>query len=173
MQRRIPAASAAALIVTALAAVPPVLLGVPASAPALDCEVRPVGGGVTVAETTPVADILERPESFVGRTVAIEGEVADVCQAAGCWLEMRAADGPRTLKVKVEDGVMVFPKDARGKRARAQGAVERLDLDREGYILHVAHEAHEQGRDFDESSVPAEGPYHVYRIRGTGAEVCR
>jgi hypothetical protein len=165
MPARIPAASAAALITIALAA--------PAGLAALDCEVRPVGAGVTLTETTPVADILDRPESYVGRTIAIEGEVADVCQAAGCWLEMRAADGPRTLKVKVEDGVMVFPKDARGKRARAQGAVERLDLDREGYVLHVAHEAHEQGRDFDESTVPAEGPYHVYRIRGTGAEVCR
>lgn len=165
MQRGFPAALPAALILTVLA--------VPAAASVPGCDARQVGAGVTVAETTPVADILDRPESFVGRTVAVEGEVADVCQAAGCWLEMRAADGPRTLKVKVEDGVLVFPKDSRGKRARAQGEVERLDLDREGYLLHLAHEAHEQGRDFDEATVPAEGPYHVYRIRGTGAEVCR
>lgn len=165
MQRKVPTAAVAVLIVTAL--------GSSTAVGALECEIRPVGAGVRVAETTAVADILDHPESYVGRTVAVEGEVADVCQAAGCWLELRAADGPRTLKVKVEDGVMVFPKDSRGKRARAQGEVERLDLDREGYILHVAHEAHEQGRDFDEATVPAEGPYHVYRIRGTGAEVCR
>jgi hypothetical protein len=165
MQRRSRTAIAAVLLFTALAA--------PAVASATACEFRQVGAGVTVAEVTPVVAILDRPETFLGRTVAVEGEVADVCQAAGCWLEMRAADGPRTLKIKVEDGVMVFPKDSRGKRARAQGEVERLDLDREGYILHLAHEAHEQGRDFDEATVPAEGPYHVYRIRGTGAEVCR
>ena len=165
MQRRSRTAFAAVLLITALA--------VPAVASAAACEFRLVGSGVTVSEVTPVVDILDRPETFVGRTVAVEGEVADVCQAAGCWLEMRAGDGRRTLKVKVEDGVMVFPKDSRGKRARAQGEVERLDLDREGYILHLAHEAHEQGRDFDEATVPAEGPYHVYRIRGTGAEVCR
>jgi hypothetical protein len=165
MQRRVPTAAAAVLFVIAL--------GSSTTADALECDARAVGAGVTVAETTAVADILDRPESYVGRTVAVEGEVADVCQAAGCWLELRAADGPRTLKVKVEDGVMVFPKDSRGKRARAQGEVERLDLDREGYILHAAHEAHEQGRDFDEATVPAEGPYHVYRIRGSGAEVCR
>lgn len=165
MQRRFRTAIATVLFLTALA--------VPAVASAAACEFRQVGAGVTVAEVTAVVEILDRPEAFVGRTVAVEGEVADVCQAAGCWLEMRAADGPRTLKVKVEDGVLVFPKDSRGKRARAQGEVERLDLDREGYILHLAHEAHEQGRDFDEATVPAEGPYHVYRIRGTGAEVCR
>lgn len=165
MQRRVATAATAVLFVT--------VFGPTAAADALDCDARTVGAGVTLVETTAVADILDRPESFVGRAVAVEGEVADVCQAAGCWLELRAADGPRSLKVKVEDGVMVFPKDSRGKRARAQGEVERLDLDREGYILHVAHEAHEQGRDFDESTVPAEGPYHVYRIRGSGAEVCR
>lgn len=165
MQQRVATAAAAVLFLT--------VLGPTAAVGALDCDARPVGAGVTLAENTAVADILDRPESYVGRTVAVEGEVADVCQSAGCWLELRAADGPRTLKVKVEDGVMVFPKDARGKRARAQGEVERLDLDREGYILHAAHEAHEQDRDFDESTVPAEGPYHVYRIRGTGAEVCR
>jgi hypothetical protein len=158
-------ALAAALVALATSA-----LAAPAFAE--DCAPRVVGAGVTLASATPVADILDRPEEFVGRAVLVEGEVADVCQAAGCWLEMRAGDGARTIKVKVEDGVLVFPKDARGKAARAEGVVERLDLDREGYLIHLEHEAHEQGKDFDEAAVPAEGPYHVYRIAGTGAEVC-
>jgi len=151
-------------------AVATVLVALAAPAFAADCAPRVVGAGVTLASATPVADILDRPEEFVGRAVLVEGEVADVCQAAGCWLEMRAGDGARTIKVKVEDGVLVFPKDARGKAARAEGVVEHLD--REGYLIHLEHEAHEQGKDFDESAVPAEGPYHVYRIAGTGAEVC-
>jgi hypothetical protein len=144
-----------------------------AGAVAADCTKVQLGAGVTLAETTAVGAILDEPEKYVGREVVVDGEVADVCQAAGCWLELRAAEGGRTLKVKVEDGEIVFPKDSRGARARAQGKVERMDLDREGYILHREHEAHEQGTDFDSSGVPVEGPWPVYRIRGTGAELCR
>ena len=137
-----------------------------------ECRAESFGAGVNLDAPTAIADILDRPEEFVGQSVLVEAEIADVCQMAGCWLELRAADGARTLKVKVDDGVMVFPKDARGRRARAQGTVERLELDREGYIIHLEHEAHEQGRDFDESTVPADGPWYVYRIAGTGAEIC-
>ncbi len=157
----------------ALSSAVPSSVAVASDPVAADCTRVALGQGVTLAEATPIAAILDAPEAFVGREVVVDGVVADVCQAAGCWLELRAAEGGRTIKVKVEDGEIVFPKDSRGLGARAQGKVERMDLDREGYILHREHEAHEQGTDFDSSNVPAEGPWYVYRIRGTGAELCR
>lgn len=150
------------------------LLAPVAGAAASTCNSVTVGAGITLATTTPIDQLLAEAESRVGEPVAVEGEVTEVCQMAGCWLELRAGEGERTIRVKVDDGVLVFPKWAAGKHARAEGTVERLDLEREDYILFRQHEAHEAERDFDESEVEAgEGPFHVYRIRGTGAEICR
>jgi len=148
------------------------LPGLPALA-APDCETARFGEGVTLAATTPVAELLATAGDRVGERVAVRGEVTEVCQMAGCWLELRAAEGDAAVRVKVDDGVIVFPKWARGKAATAEGLVERLELSREDYILQQAHDAHESGRDFDETTVVGEGPFEVFRIHGTGAEICK
>jgi hypothetical protein len=136
-----------------------------------DCDATRYGAGVTLNETTPVEAVLDRPEEFVGRTVRVEGTVADVCEMAGCWLEIRAGEGDRVLKVKVKDGEMVFPTSARGRRANAQGVVERLEMDRAQYVRQARHLAQEKGGTFDEAAV-GEGPFRLYQVKGTGAEIC-
>jgi hypothetical protein len=138
---------------------------------AAECDRTRYGAGVTLDETTPIGTVLDRPEEFVGRTIRIEGTVTEVCAMAGCWLELRAADGERVLKVKVDDGEMVFPTSARGRRALAQGRVERLEMDRAQYLRWARHAAEEKRRPFDESAV-GEGPFRVYQLRGEGAEIC-
>lgn len=87
-----------------------------------------LGAGVTLAETTPIDQIAAKPADFEGRTVRVEGVVKAVCAHMGCWMSLSstdAADAP-TVRFKVEDGVIVFPVSAKGKRAAAQGAVERI-----------------------------------------------
>jgi hypothetical protein len=149
------------------------LLALPAGAADSTCDAVTLGTGINLAETTPIDQLLADAEARVGQPVAVEGEVTEVCQMAGCWLELRAGEGDRSIRVKVDDGVLVFPNWAQGKRARAEGTVERLELAREEYVVHRQHEAHEADRDFDESEVEGDGPFLVYRIRGTGAEICR
>jgi len=145
-----------------------------AAAPAAaTCDEAVLGAGVGDAEPTPVAAILAAPESWVGRDVVVRGEVTDVCDKAGCWLELRAADDEARLRVKVEDGEIVFPLWARGHVARAAGKVEKLSLSREDYILFREHEAHEGGGEFDPATVAGDGPFAVYRVRGTGAAICK
>jgi hypothetical protein len=157
------------LLLAALAAAPP-----PASAlPAAECPSESFGAGVTLAETTPIASLLGHPEQYLDRTVAVEGQVTEVCAKAGCWLEVAAAQGDARIRVKVKDGEIVFPQWARGKTAVAEGTLEKLELTREQYVQQAEHEAHEQGRDFDPATVAGEGPFVVHRIRGTGARVCR
>lgn len=137
------------------------------------CDELTLGAGVDLDAPTAVAELLAAPESFVGKTVAVRGEITDVCEHAGCWLELRAADGDARIRVKVDDGVIVFPRWSRGHAARAQGAVEKLELSREDYVLHREHEAHESGGTFDAATVTGDGPFAVYRIRGTGAAICK
>jgi len=147
-------------------------LGFSTFAAAEECAKTSYGAGVRLAETTPVTDLLGAPDRWVGEQVRVEGEVADVCEMAGCWLEIRAAEGDQIVKVKVKDGEIVFPVSARGKAAVAEGKFERLDLDRAKYVSYARHAAEEKGQTFDASAV-GDGPFHVYQIAGTGAEICQ
>jgi hypothetical protein len=137
------------------------------------CEKTAYGAGVTLPETTPIAAILDQPAAFAGKEVRIEGRVHEVCEMAGCWMEIQAADGDRTLKVKVKDGEIVFPVAARGKQAVAQGKVEDLEMSRAKYVKYLAHAAEEKGGSFEEAALQGDGPFHVYQLAGTGAEICK
>ncbi|HSM52158.1 MAG TPA: DUF4920 domain-containing protein [Thermoanaerobaculia bacterium] len=142
-----------------------------AGARAEACAGTVYGEGVRLAETTPAAAILDRPEEFAGQTVRIEGTVVEVCQKMGCWVAISAGEEGRELRVKVEDGVIVFPASARGKRAMAEGAVETRELSREEWIARLEHQAEEQNRPYDPAAV-GDGPFRQTRVMGTGAVIC-
>lgn len=128
------------------------------------------GKGVTVAETTSMARILADPDAWVGKRVRIEGKVMDVCPMAGCWMELEEGDGVSKLRVKVEDGVIVFPVTAKGKLAVAEGTVEAIPMTREKYVEWLAHLAEERGEKLDASTV-GEGPFRVLQLKGEGARI--
>lgn len=137
---------------------------------ALQADTKTYGSGVKEAETTSVAKIMANPDAYVGKTVRIEGKVVDVCPMKGCWMELEDKDGKSHLKVKVDDGVIVFPVDSKGKSAVAEGIVEAIPMDRERYVAWLEHLAEERGEKFDASSV-GEGPFRIVQIRGTGARI--
>jgi hypothetical protein len=151
--------SALALAVTLiLAAVP-----VSAAGPAV------YGAAVTVAEPTPIAALLDAPAEHAGRVVRVEGKVSAVCAMAGCWMELED-EARRRIRIKVEDGVIVFPADAIGRKAVAQGTVRLETLSRERYVAWRKHLAEETGAPFDEAAV-GDGPFQVVEIAGSGAAI--
>lgn len=87
------------------------------------------GKGVTLKDVTPLERLIGNPAQFEGKTVRLEGVVTEVCEHMGCWmaLAVKTADA-KTLLVKVDDGVIVFPVSAKGKRAAAEGVVERVKM---------------------------------------------
>lgn len=128
------------------------------------------GSGVKVAEATPISKILADPDAYVGKTVRIEGKVLDVCPMKGCWMELAGEDGKESLKVKVDDGVIVFPVDSKGKLAVAEGTVEAIPMTKEEYVGWLEHLAEERGEKFDAASV-GEGPFRILQLKGTGARI--
>jgi Rieske Fe-S protein len=96
-------------------------------------EDTPLGTGVTLAATTPLADVIARPAGFKGQTVRVEGVVTAVCEHMGCWMTLAPAgatgETPATLRLKVDDGVIVFPISAKGRTAVAQGVIEAIGGD--------------------------------------------
>ena len=121
------------------------------------------GTGVSLAETTPIDRIIARPADFEGKTVRVEGTVSAVCTHMGCWMSLvpEGAQGGANLMIKVDDGVIVFPVSAKGKRAAAQGVVQRVTSDAEGQSAAAEH-AKAQGKD----AKPV-----AWQVKATGAVV--
>ena len=105
-----------------------------------------LGTGVSLKETTAIADVVKNPEAYVGKTIRIDGTATAVCQHMGCWMavsESDKADAP-TVRLKVEDGVIVFPVSAKGKNVSAQGTFERIAAnDAEGKEAASEHAKHQ------------------------------
>lgn len=103
------------------------VVGTVASGSATLTEPRKYGEGVSLETVTPLASIIEKPGDFAGRTVRVEGTVTAVCTHEGCWMTLapEGQDGGPTLRLKVDDGVIVFPVTAKGRKAAAQGVVEQ------------------------------------------------
>jgi hypothetical protein len=125
------------------------------------------GDPLTLTTLTPVSVLAARPDDFVGRTVMVEGVIAEVCDRMGCWMDLYADDGESKFRVKVDDGVIVFPAEASGHRARAEGVVEKVERTHEEAIEHARRHAEEDGEAFDPESVPV--PESTFRIKATGA----
>lgn len=117
-----------------------------------------LGEGVTLEQATPVAALLDDPEAWLGTTVRVDGVVKAVCEMMGCWMELADPDTGKSLQFKVDDGVIVFPVSAKGKRASAQGALERVP----------ENEEHEMAGEHPQH---AEQMKLKYRVRATGAVV--
>ncbi len=127
------------------------------------------GSAVTVPNATAISDILSGPSSYIGKTVKIQGLVVDVCSARGCWMEL-AGDKPyQKLRVKVEDGVIVFPVSARGRQASVQGVVEVIRMCPDEALQFRKQEAAEKGVPFRRSMVT--GTERSVSIRATGAVI--
>ena len=105
-----------------------------------------LGKGVTLKEATPIADVVKNPEAFVGKTIRVDGTATAVCQHMGCWMavsESDKADAP-TVRLKVEDGVIVFPVSAKGKQVSAEGTFELIAAnDAEGKEAASEHAKHQ------------------------------
>lgn len=127
------------------------------------------GKEISLKEKTTISQILAQPEEFVGKTVLVEGEILEVCAMAGCWMELKSDVENQKVKIKVKDGDIVFPVEAKGKNAIVEGIVYKIELTKEEAIEYYEHVAAEQGTEFDTATVT--GPITLYQIKGIGAEI--
>jgi hypothetical protein len=139
------------------------------SANFLSAQENKLGEIITLTEKTDISSILENPEEFLGKKVLVEGEIVEVCQAAGCWMDIKSQDPNEKIRIKVKDGVIVFPVESIGSKALVEGEVYKIELDEEEAKIYFEHMAEDAGIEFDESTVT--GPVTLYQIKGIGAEI--
>lgn len=128
-----------------------------------------LGQPLTLKESRSVTQILADPAPLVGKTVQVRGQVTEVCQMMGCWMALTEPGTSKLLRVKVNDGDIVFPKESVGKSAVAEGTLARIALTKEQAIAQAKHEAEEQGRKFNPASVKS--GVVIYQIKGAGAVI--
>ena len=128
-----------------------------------------LGQPLAIGETTPITQILSDPDAYVDQSVQVKGEVTEVCEKAGCWMKLVDRASGKAIRIKVRDGEIVFPPEAIGKTAIAEGKFQKIELTKEQAVAQQKHEAEENGRPFDPKSVS--GPVTLYQIRGAGAVV--
>jgi len=126
-----------------------------------------LGAPLTLKTQTPIAELLAKPARFVGRSVQVKGKITDVCQKMGCWIMLLDAATGASIRIKANDGEIVFPKESIGKMAVAEGSFQEIKLTRAQAVERAKHEAEEKGAKFDPASV--RGPLTIYQIQGTGA----
>lgn len=132
------------------------------------------GKEITLKEKTNVSEILGNGTEFEGKKVLIEGTVVNVCKKAGCWIEVASDKEMESVIVKVDDGVIVFPMEAKGKTAIVEGEVYSVMVTEEACVGDGG--THECG---DEEKKDEENCEHEkvqketkkYMIKGIGAVI--
>jgi len=140
------------------------------------------GDGVTLEEAVPIDTLIANADDYVGQKVRVDGVITGVCKKRGCWMQVTNPESGNGVRIKVEDGVIVFPYTSMGHEAQAEGVFEAIKLTPEQIEARtaVAH-GHEPGEACDKDGTegdgtgagcdaPAVGEY-VYMINGTGAVI--
>ena len=132
----------------------------------LSAETR-LGKPLTQKEPMSIPQVLARAGHYTGKTVQVKGKVIEVCEMMGCWMEMVDPATGQHIHIKVNDGDIVFPKDAPGKMAIAEGKLSKITLSKEQAIERAREEAADRKQPFNPESV--KGPVAFYQIEGSGA----
>ena len=128
------------------------------------------GEPLTGKDTVPIHQLLENPDPYLGEVVRVEGLVTNVCEKRGCWMSLASDEKEfEEIRIKVDDGVIVFPMEAKGRRAVAEGVLTKIEMTMEETLAYQKHHAEEHDEEFDPASVTE--PLVFYQIKGTGAVI--
>lgn len=127
------------------------------------------GAGVKQPTTVSVEEVLANPQAYANKPIRVEGMVTDVCPKRGCWFEIAGTKPGQKLRFKVQDGDMVFPMEAKGKFAVAEGVLAVRELTIEETKQMAEYQAKEYGIAYDPASITK--PSTQLRLDGTGAVI--
>ena len=150
------------------------------AAPAMAGDSETYGGGVTLTEAVAIDTLIANADEYVGKKVRVDGVITGVCKKRGCWMQVTDPDSGNGVRIKVEDGVIVFPYESMGQKAAAEGVFEAIKLTPEQIEARkAAAHGHEVGEDCDKTEGSGTGAgcdapvvdEYVYMIQGTGAVI--
>jgi len=122
------------------------------------------GEGVGLEKAVSIEKLLASPADYLGQEVRVDGTITGVCKKRGCWMQVTDEKG-NGVRIKVEDGVIVFPATSMGHTASAQGVFEGVPVAAQA----KKHEGENHEGDKHEACDAKPHGEMVYFIKGTGA----
>ena len=110
---------------------------------------------------------LTKPDKYSGKTVAVDGVIVRSCKKEGCWMEMAAKQGGKSVRVTFGDHAFFIPLNAAGMKVKAQGVFKTKVLTKE----HVDHLINDDGAKFDNRN--ADGTVTEVSFDATGVELTK
>lgn len=161
------------------------LLAFFATVPTFAGDATEYGNGVTLDHAVDVETLIGSPDDYLGKTVRVDGVITGVCKKRGCWMQVTNPDTGNGVRIKVDDGVIVFPYEAMGKKATAEGVFEAISLSPEQVKARAEQQAaeheHVDGETCDKADPKKDGSgegagcdapvqdNRIFMIHGTGA----
>ena len=127
------------------------------------------GDEITLEEKTSISDILSNPAEFEGKKVLVEGTVVGVCEKRGCWIELSSDKEFESIRIKVNDGEIVFPMEAKGKTALVEGEVFAFTYETDAGCSGGCQHKAKEGKGCCEHH--GKVTKTVYMIKGLGAVI--
>lgn len=112
--------------------------------------------------TLTFGDLLNNVESNNDKVILVKGNVAEVCQAMGCWVVM--SDGSKTVRATTSHEFFL-PKDIAGKEAVIYGKFKIAEISEED----ARHYNEESKNPVSNESIV--GPQKVYEIEAIGVKI--
>lgn len=110
---------------------------------------------------------LDAPEEYAGKTVAVEGVIVRSCKKEGCWMEMAAKEGGKSVRVTFGDHAFYIPLNSAGMKVKAQGVFKTKVLTKE----HVDHLIKDDGAKFENRN--ADGTVTELSFDASGVELTK
>lgn len=127
------------------------------------------GQGADLTKLVPISKLIEQADQYRDKEITVSGTIVSVCKKRGCWMKFASDKQYQTLRIKVQDGKMVFPVSLKGKKGYATGTLQTKTLPVEKAKKYLAHMAHESGQKFDPKTIT--GPYTMYQFVPVGVTV--
>ncbi len=156
-------------IVSAFIGIAAILISLAVSSAVVAAEGKTYGKPLGGSDTTKISVLMAEPDEYLGKTVRVEGLITGVCEKRGCWMSLASDEEFEELRIKVDDGVIVFPIEAKGKHAIAEGEFTKIEMTMEQTLAYKKHHAEEHNEEFDASSITE--PLTYYQIKATGAVI--
>ena len=103
------------------------------------------GNKINLNSPKTIQELLKSPDTYIDQEVLIEGQIIEVCPMRGCWINIQDLETYADIRLKVQDGAIVFPLSAKGHRVLAQGIFQKLEFSEENARKWKIHLARERG----------------------------
>ena len=130
------------------------------------------GNKIVLEEYSSFKNLMSYSHNYLNKDVLIKGEIVEVCPMRGCWINVKDNNSDIIIRVKVTDGMIVFPLSSKSKQVDVQGKFTRLNFTEQQAKNWKVHLAAEQGIVLKhEDIVLNESDLVEYRIVGESAQI--